>query len=134
MVKASIIAFPMSLTSLLQEQKMERVRCGKTEQLFTLLVRSYQIAFLSCQQNKLTPNRRTLTAFSQGDRHNLIQKKRTKQLPTRPNNILHFASEYHCSSSGLKVSFITSLQAEKSVFQRSFPKLSIQVSKHLDFL
>lgn len=81
MVKASIIAFPMSLTSLLQEQKMERVRCGKTEQLFTLLVRSYQIAFLSCQQNKLTPNRRTLTAFSQGDRHNLIQKKRTKQLP-----------------------------------------------------
>lgn len=116
----------MSLTSLLQEEKVERVRCGKTEQLFTLPSRSYQIAFLSCQQNKLTPNRRTLAALCQGDRHILIQKKENKAAATRPNNILHFASKYHCSSSGLKVSFITLLQAEKSVFQRSFPKLSIK--------
>lgn len=79
--KTSIREFPMSLTSLLQEEKVERVRCGKTEQLFTLPSGSYQIAFLSCQQNKLTPNRRTLTALCQGDRHILIQKKRTKQLP-----------------------------------------------------
>lgn len=113
---------------------MERVKCGKTEQPSALPVRSYLIAFLYCQQNKPTPNRRTLTALCQGDRHILFQKKENKTAARRPNNIRHFAPKYQCSSSGLKVSFITYLQAEKRIFQSSFPKLSIQVSKHLDFL
>lgn len=133
LVKASIIAFPVSLTSLLQGQKMERRRCGKTEQLFTLPVRSYQIAFLSCQQNKLIPNRTSNNTLS-GRQAHFISRKENKAAATRPNNILHFAPKYHCSSSGLKVSFITLLQAEKRIFQRSIPKLSIQVSKHLDLL
>lgn len=112
---------------------MERVKCGKTEQLFTFPVRSYQIAFLSCQQNKLTPSR-TFNSTLSGRQAHFISKKENKAAATRPNNILHFAPKYHCGSSELRVSFITLLQAEKRIFQRSFPKLSIQVPKHLDFL
>lgn len=77
LVKASITAFPVPLASLLQGQKMERVRCGKTEQLFTLPVRSYQIAFLSCQQNKLSPNRTFNSTLSERQAHFISKKEQS---------------------------------------------------------
>jgi len=59
LTNSCITAFSTSPTSLLQGQKMERVKCGKTEQLSALPARNYQIAFLYCQQNKPTHNSRT---------------------------------------------------------------------------
>lgn len=121
LVKASIIAFPMSRTSLLQGQKMERVRCGKTGQLFTLPARSYQIAFLSCQQNKLTSNRRTLTALCQGDRHILFQKKRTKQLPQDQITSCILLQNTTAALQGSRFHSLHCCKQRKGFFKGAFP-------------
>lgn len=91
----------------------------------------YQIAFLACQQNKLTPSRRTSTALTQRDRYILFSKRRTKELP-QDQITSHTASKHRFRTQGL-IHYISAKQ-RKGFFQSSFPERSIRVSTHLDFL